>query len=174
MATQGRRLSRADLTPVREGLVLSPLSREGSSLAIEVRTDSPSLPSRGSPRVSNRSNASSLTPSQEVALIPDLTKQHTSQHLASFLLQAAYDAQAIVDHHYEATYRHVDQQLEGAQQLVAQRARSPQRPYPIRPKNRVSTDFIILIQISLQQPSIIIFTFQTKLKNSQYSPDLNY
>jgi len=115
LATQGRKLSRAELTPVRESLALSPLSREGSSLAIEVRTDSPTIPSRDSPR-SNRSNASSLTPAQE----------------------APYDVQAIVDHHYEATYRQVDQQLEGAQQLVAQRARSPQRPYPIRPKNRNS------------------------------------
>ena len=58
-------------------------------------------------------------------------------------MQARYDAQAIVDHHYEATYRQVDQQLEGAHQLVAQRARSPQRPYPIRPKNRVSIEFLI-------------------------------
>merc|ERR1711892_612718 len=64
LATQGRRLSRAELTPVRENLVLSPLSREGSSLALEVRTDFPAVPSRDSPR-SNRSNASSLTPSQE-------------------------------------------------------------------------------------------------------------
>ena len=32
----------------------------------------------------------------------------------------------------------VDQQLESAQQLVAQRrSNSPQRPYPVRPKNRV-------------------------------------
>eukprot|EP00092_Neocalanus_flemingeri_P011190 GFUD01012054.1.p1 GENE.GFUD01012054.1~~GFUD01012054.1.p1 ORF type:complete len:379 (-),score=104.94 GFUD01012054.1:302-1417(-) len=52
--------------------------------------------------------------------------------------QGHYNAQAIVDHHYEATYRQVDQQLEGAHQLVAQRALSPQRPYPIRPKNRNS------------------------------------
>jgi len=48
------------------------------------------------------------------------------------------DAQAIVDHHYEATYRQVDQQMEGAHQLVAQRVMSPQRPYPVRPKNRNS------------------------------------
>ena len=34
----------------------------------------------------------------------------------------------------------VDQQLESAQQLVAQRrSNSPQRPYPVRPKNRVSS-----------------------------------
>ena len=46
--------------------------------------------------------------------------------------------QSIVDQHYEATYRQVDQQLEGAAQLVANRAISPQRPYPVRPKNRVS------------------------------------
>jgi len=52
--------------------------------------------------------------------------------------QAQYDVQAIVDQHYEATYRQVDQQLEGAHQLVAQRAHSPQRPYPVRPKNRNS------------------------------------
>ena len=43
-----------------------------------------------------------------------------------------------MDQHYEATYRQVDQQLEGAAQLVANRAISPQRPYPVRPKNRVS------------------------------------
>jgi hypothetical protein len=146
LATQGKRLSRAELTPVREGLVLSPLSREGSSLAIEVRTDSPSLPSRDSPRVSNRSNASSLTPSQEVTLLQDLTNKRLTKISTS---PSSFLFQAIVDHHYEATYRQVDQQLEGAQQLVAQRAWSPQRPYPIRPKNRVSTDFIILIQIFL-------------------------
>ena len=46
---------------------------------------------------------------------------------------------SIVEQHYEATYRNVDQQLEGAAQLVANRAISPQRPYPLRPKNRVST-----------------------------------
>jgi len=118
LANQGRKHSRAELAPVREGLVLSPLSREGSSLALEARTDSPiaSVPSRDSPHVGNRSNPSSLAPNQE----------------------AVYDAHAIVDQHYESTYRQVDQQLEGAQQLVAQRARSPQRPYPVRPKNRNS------------------------------------
>jgi len=48
-------------------------------------------------------------------------------------------AQAIVDQHYNNTYRQVDQQLESAQQLVAQRrSNSPQRPYPVRPKNRNS------------------------------------
>jgi len=53
--------------------------------------------------------------------------------------QANYEAQAIVDHHYNNTYRQVDQQLESAQQLVAQRrSHSPQRPYPVRPKNRNS------------------------------------
>lgn len=53
--------------------------------------------------------------------------------------QAKYEAQAIVDHHYNNTYRQVDQQLESAQQLVAQRrSNSPQRPYPVRPKNRNS------------------------------------
>jgi len=124
LASHGRQLSRADLTPVREGLLLSPLSREGSSLALEVRTDSrvvpsrnsPVVPSRDSPFVTPRSNPSSLNPSEE----------------------GRYDAQAIVDHHYEATYRQVDQQLEGAHQLVAQRVQSPQRAYPIRPKNRNS------------------------------------
>merc|ERR1719419_447144 len=82
------------------------------------RTDSPIAlaPSRDSPHADNQSNPSSLAPNQE----------------------AVYDAHAIVGQHYEATYRQVDQQLEGAQQLVAQRARSPQRPYPIRPKNRNS------------------------------------
>ena len=156
MATQGRRLSRADLTPVREGLVLSPLSREGSSLAIEVRTNSPSLPSQGSPRVSNRSNASSLTPSQEVTLLPDLTFKVIYISISSqFLFQAAYDAQAIVDHHYESTYRQVDEQLEGAQQLVAQRARSPQRPYPVRPKNRVSTNHYDISRIYFSCKKII-------------------
>ena len=49
--------------------------------------------------------------------------------------------QSIVEQHYEATYRQVDQQLEGAAQLVANRAISPQRPYPVRPKNRVSTEY---------------------------------
>merc|ERR1719278_1929986 len=49
--------------------------------------------------------------------------------------------QSIVEQHYEATYRQVDQQLEGAAQLVANRAISPQRPYPVRPKNRVSRDY---------------------------------
>ena len=44
-----------------------------------------------------------------------------------------------VAEYYEQTYRQVDQQLEGAQQLVAQRTLSPARPYPVRPKNRVST-----------------------------------
>ena len=43
-----------------------------------------------------------------------------------------------VAEYYEQTYRQVDQQLEGAQQLVAQRTLSPARPYPVRPKNRVS------------------------------------
>lgn len=53
--------------------------------------------------------------------------------------QAQYEAQAIVDRHYSNTYRQVDQQLESAQQLVAQRrSNSPQRPYPVRPKNRNS------------------------------------
>ena len=91
-------------------------------------------------------------------------------------LQGHYQqAQAIVDQHYNNTYRQVedicsgkylanidwqhcqlgghcmlmtrmimlpcaqvDQQLESAQQLVAQRrSNSPQRPYPVRPKNRV-------------------------------------
>jgi len=53
--------------------------------------------------------------------------------------EANYEAQAIVDHHYNNTYRQVDQQLESAQQLVAQRrSHSPQRPYPVRPKNRNS------------------------------------
>lgn len=50
----------------------------------------------------------------------------------------SHEAHAIVDQHYQATYRQVDQQLEGAHQLVAQRALSPQRPYPARPKNRNS------------------------------------
>ena len=37
-----------------------------------------------------------------------------------------------------ASLEQVDQQLESAQQLVAQRrSNSPQRPYPVRPKNRV-------------------------------------
>jgi len=118
LANQGRKPSRTELTPVREGLVLSPLSKEGPSLAFEARTDSPIAlaPSRDSPHADNQSNPSSLAPNQE----------------------AVYDAHAIVGQHYEATYRQVDQQLEGAQQLVAQRARSPQRPYPIRPKNRNS------------------------------------
>ena len=70
------------------------------------------------------------------------------------LFQANFEAQAIVDQHYNSTYRQVrtasvtststhgqvDQQLESAQQLVAQRrSNSPQRPYPVRPKNRVSS-----------------------------------
>ena len=38
----------------------------------------------------------------------------------------------------KAALPQVDQQLESAQQLVAQRrSNSPQRPYPVRPKNRV-------------------------------------
>ena len=79
-------------------------------------------------------------------------------HLNNIQGHYSQDAQAIVDNHYEATYRQVsqpespmapiflsghvneqvDQQMEGAHQLVAQRAMSPQRPYPVRPKNRVS------------------------------------
>ena len=141
LANQGRKHSRAELAPVREGLVLSPLSREGSSLALEARTDSPiaSVPSRDSPHVSNRSNPSSLAPNQEVTLITYETEIQKNELLKHYFIQAVYDAHAIVDQHYEATYRQVDQQLEGAQQLVAQRARSPQRPYPVRPKNRVSS-----------------------------------
>jgi len=48
------------------------------------------------------------------------------------------DVHAIVSQHYDTTYRQVHQQLESAHQLVAQRASSPQRPYPARPKNRNS------------------------------------
>ena len=49
-----------------------------------------------------------------------------------------YDHHSIVEEHYDSIHRNVDQQLEGAAQLVANRALSPQRPYPLRPKNRVS------------------------------------
>jgi len=49
-----------------------------------------------------------------------------------------HDHHSIVEEHYDAIHRQVDQQLEGAAQLVANRALSPQRPYPIRPKNRNS------------------------------------
>jgi len=47
---------------------------------------------------------------------------------------------AVVNHHYNSTYRQVDQQLDSAQQLLSQRRSSSpqQRPYPIRPKNRNS------------------------------------
>ena len=51
----------------------------------------------------------------------------------------SYDPHSIVEEHYQDIHRQVDQQLEGAAQLVANRALSPQRPYPIRPKNRVSS-----------------------------------
>lgn len=50
----------------------------------------------------------------------------------------SYDPHSIVEEHYQDIHRQVDQQLEGAAQLVANRALSPQRPYPIRPKNRNS------------------------------------
>ena len=53
----------------------------------------------------------------------------------------SYDPHSIVEEHYQDIHRQVDQQLEGAAQLVANRALSPQRPYPIRPKNRVSYKF---------------------------------
>jgi len=49
-----------------------------------------------------------------------------------------YDHHSIVEEHYDSIHRNVDQQLEGAAQLVANRALSPQRPYPLRPKNRNS------------------------------------
>jgi len=47
---------------------------------------------------------------------------------------------AVVSHHYNSTYRQVDQQLESAHQLLSQRRSNspPQRPYPVRPKNRNS------------------------------------
>ena len=48
-----------------------------------------------------------------------------------------HDHHSIVEEHYDAIHRQVDQQLEGAAQVIANRALSPQRPYPIRPKNRV-------------------------------------
>ena len=68
------------------------------------------------------------------------------------LLQAPgsqYEQHSIVEEHYDAIHRQVDQQLEGAAQLVANRALSPQRPYPLRPKNRVgSVIYIIIIIIS--------------------------
>jgi len=69
-----------------------------------------------------RQGSNSNTPAQEQVCSPGY-----DQH-----------QQNIVDQHYEATYRQVDQQLEGAAQLVANRAISPQRAYPVRPKNRNS------------------------------------
>ena len=55
----------------------------------------------------------------------------------------SYDPHSIVEEHYQDIHRQVDQQLEGAAQLVANRALSPQRPYPIRPKNRVGRKIIL-------------------------------
>merc|ERR1719419_499333 len=76
---------------------------------------------------------SPLTPGSNLALSPRGDPSPNSEP------EAKYEAQAIVDHHYNNTYRQVDQQLESAQQLVAQRrSNSPQRPYPVRPKNRNS------------------------------------
>ena len=52
--------------------------------------------------------------------------------LAGIIFECIYDID-LNDDDYQ-----VDQQLESAQQLVAQRrSNSPQRPYPVRPKNRV-------------------------------------
>merc|ERR1712150_376044 len=46
---------------------------------------------------------------------------------------------AVVNHHYNTTYRQVDQQLDSAQQLLSSQRSSPSsRPYPVRPKNRNS------------------------------------
>jgi len=64
--------------------------------------------------------------------------QEYSHSRQSQLTQA--EMHAVVNHHYNTTYRQVDQQLESAQQLLSQRrSSSPNvRPYPIRPKNRNS------------------------------------
>jgi len=45
---------------------------------------------------------------------------------------------AVVNRHYNSTYRQVDQQLDSAQQLLGQRGSPQSRPYPVRPKNRNS------------------------------------
>lgn len=67
-------------------------------------------------------------------------RQEYYQPVQQQVYSPSYDQQqhSIVEEHYEATYRQVDQQLEGAAQLVANRAISPKRPYPLRPKNRNS------------------------------------
>jgi len=79
-------------------------------------------------------------PGEQVRPPGDLTLPPVPQASASPAPEGHYQqAQAIVDQHYNNTYRQVDQQLESAQQLVAQRrSNSPQRPYPVRPKNRNS------------------------------------
>jgi len=111
LAAHGRQRSRSDLTPVREGSVLGQVGGR-------ISRENSSLESSRSGRQSG-----GVTPAQEMAPPPS---------------HPQYDHHSIVEEHYDSIHRNVDQQLEGAAQLVANRALSPQRPYPLRPKNRNS------------------------------------
>ena len=68
------------------------------------------------------------------------------------------DMRSVVASHYEQTYEQVDQQIASAKQLLEdRRARgqiSPERPYPRRPRNRVTLflnilEFGIMLNLNL-------------------------
>jgi len=65
---------------------------------------------------------------------------YAAEHQARQQQMSQAEMHAVVSHHYNSTYRQVDQQLESAHQLLSQRRSNspPQRPYPVRPKNRNS------------------------------------
>lgn len=88
---------------------------------------------------SRSSYAGSDPPRGPYSATPDHSRGPYGASPSEYNRSPQSDVHAIVNHHYNATYRQVDQQLECAQQLLAQRrSNSPQRPYPLRPKNRNS------------------------------------
>lgn len=79
------------------------------------------------------------TPSRGPRSNPQVNGKEDTRNSPRQMSQA--ELHAVVNHHYNSTYRQVDQQLDSAQQLLAQRrSNSPpqSRPYPVRPKNRNS------------------------------------
>lgn len=65
--------------------------------------------------------------------------QRSAQVSATFTHNALQaDSNGVVQQHYDNAYRRVEQQIDTATRAVASERPSPTKPYPARPKTRVS------------------------------------
>lgn len=68
-------------------------------------------------------------------------KNRTIEKIWPLILTATFQQSenGLVQQHYDNTYRRVEQQVETASRSSAMERPSPTKPYPARPKTRVST-----------------------------------